>query len=304
MRLTNASAPPLRCNVCGAPAKSRCGGCLVTLYCSAQCQAGHWSVHKRPCRVDRRDTSEAEAVYTINHKCRHGGPDIEHNPALMASLQASMGVISTLPPQNAPLELRLFCAFARATPPHPLLHRILLSCGVDALADRNYGNARMFCRFAALCSGVARRPALLAELEAGLVALGSGAGAGGGSEHVAALAGEVAALASHTGLLAALRRHMTCGCLEPRSASALPLAEALGDEGVQGEAGGEGGGSGVEAAAPSAGGALPAGAALPVGGVEAMSVKQLKAALAERGIPTAGLLEKADLQGALRAALG
>ncbi len=257
--------------------------------------------------MDRLDTSEAEAIFTIDHDCRHGGPDIERNPALFASMQASMGAIAALPPQGAALEIKLFCAFARATPPHPQLHRILFSCAVDALADKNWGYCRVLCRFAVLCSGVARRPALLAELEAGLVALGSGAGAGGG-QHVAALAEEVAAQASHTGLLAALRRHMTCGCLAPRSASALPLAEALEDEeGAQGGEGGGaagGGGGGGGGDAPGAPGApAPPAEAAPVD-VEALSIKQLKAALAERGIPTAGLLEKGDLQAALRAALG
>ena len=312
VRFSNAAAPPLLCSVCGDPAQSRCVKCMAALYCSQRCQAAHWGVHRGPCKVDRRNTAEAEAVYAIDHKCRHGGPDIENDPPLMASLQAAMGAIAALPPRGAPAELAYFCSFARAKPPHPQLHRILLSCAVDAVADNNLGNARMFGRFGAFCRAVCRRGALLGELEAGLAALGGGGGSGGGSgggggsdEHLQALAEEVAALASHTGLLAALRRHITCRCLAPRSASALPLVELpQGSEAAQDGAGaaaaGAGEGEGAAAAAAAAPEPAPAAEATPV---EAMSIKQLKAALAERGVSTVGMAEKQDLQEALRNAL-
>ena len=295
---------PLLCHACGAPATSRCGKCFRALYCSRACQQAHWALHRAPCLVDRRDTSEAEAVYSLNHKCRHGGPDIEHDAPLHASLMAAMPLVGSLPIGDAARELQQLCAFARATPPHPKLHRILLSCAVDALADSNAGIARRMARIAAFCCALARRPALLGGVEAGLQ---GGSVGDAGAAAMRALAEEYAAFEPYAGLLAALRHPMTCGCLQPLSAGALPLTDpqdpASDGEGAGGGAaedpapgGGEGGGA---AAAPAGGAGPPPAAAVPV---EAMSVKELKAALQALGVPTAGLLEKAELQAALREA--
>jgi uncharacterized coiled-coil protein SlyX len=91
-------------------------------------------------------------------------------------------------------------------------------------------------------------------------------------QQLAALAERVRALASRSGLLAAVRSRMACACLTPCGPDALPLAEA------------------------------PAGAAAGEGGARDLSVKELKAALAARGVPVAGLAEKEDLRRALAAA--
>jgi hypothetical protein len=275
--------------------------------------------------VDSADTSEAGAEYTFNHRCRHGGPDIEHNPPLHDSLVHAMQVLGRLPERDAARELRLLCSFARATPPHAKLHLILLSCGCDALVDNNVGIARRFVRIAFLCRALLQRPSLLAELEAALQGQGGGAAGGGGGGGAAAaaaagapgtaamraLAEQVTQRDSYTGLLAALRQPMTCSCLQPLNVSALPLTDpqspgsgddggAAGDPGAAHEGSPSGGAAEAAAAAAAAAPEPPTAAAKPV---EEMSVKELKAALLALGVPTAGLLEKADLQQALRNAL-
>ena len=87
VRFSNSRPAPLLCHACGKKAEHKCGSCSAALYCSEACQRAHWVHHKKPCSVDRQDTSEAQAEYYIDHKCRHGGPD--PSGALLASLQLS-----------------------------------------------------------------------------------------------------------------------------------------------------------------------------------------------------------------------
>ena len=39
----------LLCGVCKAPSKTKCGRCLKTYYCSADCQRCDWKEHKKTC---------------------------------------------------------------------------------------------------------------------------------------------------------------------------------------------------------------------------------------------------------------
>jgi len=186
-------------------------------------------------------------------------------------------------PRSAPLEVAALYRLARASPPHKLLGACLISCAVDAFADNNLTIALAFARLAAFCDAVNRGgEPLLRALESGLPEADA-------LPHVEAFTAAVEELSSRTGLLAALRRPMTCKCLAPCAVAALPPA-LLAD---------------AEAAAQGdASGAASQGSKAPAAAVEAMSVKELKAALAELGVPTAGLAEKEDLRGALRSALG
>ena len=286
VRWTRGTQPPsLLCAACGRPAQHRCGRCLQSVYCSKPCQVAHWAHHKGPCKVDKKRTGEAEALYFIDPKCRHGGPDIERDPALNDNLHAAMRCMGALPP-NEELELLVLCNFVRTSPPHAGLSRILLSCAVDAFADENLSSARVLARMGTFFAAVRKQPALLGEIEAALEAgSGSGGGAVEGSAPLRALAADVMTLASRSGLLAALRLPITCACLTPCGPGALPLSEVATGP-AEGGGGSGGGGSELSPAA-----------------IAAMSAKELKAALAARGVSTVGLLEKGELQAALLAAL-
>lgn len=120
-----------------------------------------------------------------------------------------------------------------------------------------------------------------AALGAGSGGGGGGGSAGGGSAALRALAAAVKALASRSGLLAALRLPITCTCLTPCGPGALPLSEVAAGPAEEAEGGSE----------------------LTPAAIAAMSAKELKAALAARGVSTVGLLEKGELQAALQAAL-
>ncbi len=278
--LRGAEPPRLLCAACAQPALARCARCRQALYCGPACQAAHWPAHKGPCRADSRSTGEAEALFFINHKCRHGGPDVERDPALRASLSAALGALGAMGGHRsggapaAAAELAALARLARAAPPpHAGLAHVLASCAVDAFADGNLAAARLLARAAAFLDAArAPRGAGAALLRGAEAALAGGGGDEGGALQLRELAERVRALASRSGLLAAVRSRMACACLTPCGPDALPLAEA------------------------------PAGAAAGEGGARDLSVKELKAALAARGVPVAGLAEKEDLRRALAAA--
>lgn len=200
------------------------------------------------------------------------------------------------------LELGAFLAFARASPPHPQLHRILISCAVDAFADKNLREAFGFTRVSLYCRAVSENKGpVLRALEAGLQAGGLGPAEGPHADTLRALTGSIEEVNSRIGLLRTLRGSMTCNCLAP-FASALPCA-AMGEDPIE-----DGGAPAAAAASGGGGGGGRGGGAaeeprLPALDVEVMSARELKAALAARGIPIAGLLEKQELQQALRDAL-
>ncbi|KAL5320206.1 hypothetical protein ACEPPN_011007 [Leptodophora sp. 'Broadleaf-Isolate-01'] len=55
------SAPPL-CDFCGKGTGYRlCAGCNTTGYCSRECQAKRWSVHKKDCRRVQKERARAAA---------------------------------------------------------------------------------------------------------------------------------------------------------------------------------------------------------------------------------------------------
>jgi hypothetical protein len=37
--------------MCLGPAENRCGGCIIAMYCSPECQKKHWKKHKMECQV-------------------------------------------------------------------------------------------------------------------------------------------------------------------------------------------------------------------------------------------------------------
>ncbi len=279
------------CAACGRPAKKRCAR-FQSVYCSLSCQQAHWAHHKGPCKVDKKSVGEATANYYINPKCRHGAPDVENDAALDANLRAAMACMGALPASEE-MELLKLCTFVRTSPLHAGLPHILLSCAVDAFADENLSPARVLARMATVFAAVKAEPALLEEIEAALGVGsggggdGGGGGAGGGSEPLRALAAAIKALASRSGLLAALRLPIKCACLTPCGPGALPLSDVAMGPAEEAEGGGGGGGGGV----------------LTPEAIAAMSVVELKAALAARGVSTVGLLEKGELKAALLAAL-
>jgi len=215
--MTFSTAEPLsvRCEACSkdGPSLTCCSKCLRAAYCSKLCQENHWSVHKVACKVDRRDTSEANTVYYINHSCRHGGPNPQTNPPLLAALTGIMSqVMAALDNVTGPSgEAGLWLSFARsATSIHPQLHRALRSCGVDAFVDLNFNAARMFCRVSAFCEQYTLGgEEFLVALEGGHPCTPKG---------LACLLDFTASVRQsipRTGMLAMLRAPMNCMCLRP-----------------------------------------------------------------------------------------
>lgn len=155
--------------------------------------------------------SEAQATYYIDHDCRHGGPNPNTNPPLLASVSAIVSQVMVAL-DNVALasgEIGLWVSFARSATIHPLLHRALRSCGVDAFVDNNYNTARMFCRLSAFAEQLAKGG------EDFLRALEGGQCTPKGLACLLDFTATVKQAIPRTGMLAQLRAPMTCMCLRP-----------------------------------------------------------------------------------------
>ena len=290
-------AAPLLCNGCGKTASLTCSRCRHALYCSIDCSRAHWKVHKLACDKDKlNDTETADfCAYTaLNHNCRHGGPDPNRDPNLMLCLTSSLpSLMCTEMGTSAEDELLAHVRSATSgAKKHPQLHRVLRSCAVDAFADSNLWMSRLFCR------GAAFHEILLRGGEAFLLALrvgGKGGANGSGEEFVIEFAIAVEECVPRTGLLAVLRKSMTCDCLRPISLEALPIVPPIASASASG-----GGGDGASASGASASGVGGEEGVKP--SIESLTIKQIKAELQKRGVSTVGLAEKGDLQEALKGA--
>ena len=205
----------VRCEACSRDGPTLMMGskCLRAAYCSSACQQDHWSAHKVACKVDRGDTREVNSVYYIDHSCRHGGPNPQTNPALLASLSEVIDrVVARLDNTTSPSgEIGLWVSVGRTATIHPQLHRALRSCGVDAFVDNNYNIARMFCRLSAFCEQYTiGGEEFLVALDGGQAVVSPK-----GLTCLLDLTASVRQSIPRTGMLAMLRAPMNCMCLRP-----------------------------------------------------------------------------------------
>jgi hypothetical protein len=45
----------MSCSVCSKQPARRCTGCFTVFYCSVECQQSHWQIHKKACRLSRKE---------------------------------------------------------------------------------------------------------------------------------------------------------------------------------------------------------------------------------------------------------
>jgi hypothetical protein len=155
------------CYRCGKGTKKEnraCSRCLLAWYCSRDCQAAHWKVHKKVCKKDSSKETVNIAYNLINfdHQCRHGGPKPIPEVFQVIPVMLELGWIKKAMRDDAPMVtestdqrfVQLVNLLGDFCVNQPVIARsgdgalLLVSMSADAFRDRRYGESRYFCTFA------------------------------------------------------------------------------------------------------------------------------------------------------------